>query len=81
MCYVSSKKHHGVQRQDKPEELEAMSEALAALQTLVEDISDDRSVPSKPLKPAADVPSAKGMARIDYFLVGEKWLGRKRLGW
>ena len=53
------------------EELEAISEALAALQTLTEDM-DDRSVPSKPLKPPAAVPSAKGMAVIDYFLVGSK---------
>lgn len=42
----------------KVEELEAISEALAALQTLTEDMGDggDDSVPSKPLKAPAEEP-------------------------
>lgn len=45
--------------------------ALKALQILTQDMGEPTRLP-KQLKPAPEVPSAKGMAKIDYFLLGEK---------
>ncbi|CAJ1370398.1 unnamed protein product [Effrenium voratum] len=66
----AARKEEAVAKEGKGAEDLEVEAALAALQTLTEDMGPPGRPP--PPRPAPPVPSAKGMAFIDFFLVGER---------